>query len=190
MKKALAFILVLCILCSIPVSAMAAQAERKEYLWSDMKDAVKESGVSGRFVTFDEVDLTFWLPDIYEDVLEKEDKDEGYIGIFMTEDGEGYVDVTYEESEWDTLEELRDDLIAEEIDGVELVTANGLDAVEYLLSDEEEDPSYFWCLSFLTDGGNLVTFSIYPVTEDEDIQFLTFAVLSSIQSEEALEKAA
>ena len=81
MKKVLAFVMVLCILSSIQVSAFAAKQvkksnEKKEYLWSDVKDAVKESGVSGRFVTFDEVALTFWLPDELKDVLEEEDKKE------------------------------------------------------------------------------------------------------------------
>ena len=194
MKRILAFVMVLCILSSIQVSAFAAKQvkksnEKKEYLWSDVKDAVKESGVSGRFVTFDEVALTFWLPDELKDVLEKEDKDEGYIGIYLTDDGEGYVDVTYEKSEWDTLEKMRDDYIAEQVDGVELVTINGMDALEYLLKDEENNALY-WCEAFLTDAGNLVTVSVYPVTEDEDSQYLVFTIVSSIQPEDALEKAA
>ena len=194
MKKFLAFVMVLCILSSIQVSAFAAKQvkksnEKKEYLWSDVKDAVKESGVSGRFVTFDEVALTFWLPDELKDVLEEEDKKEGYIGIYLTDDGEGYVDVTYEKSEWDTLEKMRDDYIAEQVDGVELVTINGMDALEYLLKDEENNALY-WCEAFLTDAGNLVTVSVYPVTEDEDSQYLVFTIVSSIQPEDALEKAA
>ena len=200
MKKILAFMIVLCILCSIPVPALAAakkvkttldrtNSEKTEYLWTDVKDAVKESGVSGRFVTFDEVALTFWLPDELKDVLEKEDKDEGYIGIYLSDDGEGYVDVTYEKSDWDTLEKMRDDLIAEEIDGVELVTINGLDALEYMLKDEESD-AFFWCEAFLTDAGNLVTVSVYPLNSDENAQFLLFTIISSIQPEDALENAA
>ena len=194
MKRILAFVMVLCILSSIQVSAFAAKQvkksnEKKEYLWSDVKDAVKESGVSGRFVTFDEVALTFWLPDELKDVLEEEDKKEGYIGIYLTDDGEGYVDVTYEKSEWDTLEKMRDDYIAEQVDGVELVTINGMDALEYLLKDEENNALY-WCEAFLTDAGNLVTVSVYPVTDDEDSQYLVFTIVSSIQPEDALEKAA
>lgn len=194
MKRILAFVMVLCILSSIQVSAFAAKQvkksnEKKEYLWSDVKDAVKESGVSGRFVTFDEVALTFWLPDELKDVLEKEDKDEGYIGIYLTDDGEGYVDVTYEKSEWDSLEKMRDDYIAEQVDGVELVTINGMDALEYLLKDEENNALY-WCEAFLTDAGNLVTVSVYPVTDDENSQYLVFTIVSSIQPEDALEKAA
>ena len=194
MKKILAFVMVLCILSSIQVSAFAAKQvkksnEKKEYLWSDVKDAVKESGVSGRFVTFDEVALTFWLPDELKDVLEKEDKDEGYIGIYLTDDGEGYVDVTYEKSEWDSLEKMRDDYIAAQVDGVELVTINGMDALEYLLKDEENNALY-WCEAFLTDAGNLVTVSVYPVTDDENSQYLVFTIVSSIQPEDALEKAA
>lgn len=194
MKRILAFVMVLCILSSIQVSAFAAKQvkksnEKKEYLWSDVKDAVKESGVSGRFVTFDEVALTFWLPDELKDVLEKEDKDEGYIGIYLTDDGEGYVDVTYEKSEWDSLEKMRDDYIAAQVDGVELVTINGMDALEYLLKDEENNALY-WCEAFLTDAGNLVTVSVYPVTDDENSQYLVFTIVSSIQPEDALEKAA
>ena len=194
MKKFLAFVMVLCILSSIQVSAFAAKQvkksnEKKEYLWSDVKDAVKESGVSGRFVTFDEVALTFWLPDELKDVLEKEDKDEGYIGIYLTDDGEGYVDVTYEKSDWDTLEKMRDDYIAAQVDGVELVTINGIDALEYLIKDEENNALY-WCEAFLTDAGNLVTVSVYPVTDDENSQYLVFTIVSSIQPEDALEKAA
>lgn len=194
MKKFLAFVMVLCILSSIQVSAFAAKQvkksnEKKEYLWSDVKDAVKESGVSGRFVTFDEVALTFWLPDELKDVLEKEDKDEGYIGIYLTDDGEGYVDVTYEKSDWDTLEKMRDDYIAAQVDGVELVTINGMDALEYLIKDEENNALY-WCEAFLTDAGNLVTVSVYPVTDDENSQYLVFTIVSSIQPEDALEKAA
>lgn len=200
MKKILAFVIVLCILCSMQVPALAAakpgkpssektDSEKMEYLWSDMEEVIKASGVSGRFVTFDEVALTFWLPDEFEDVLEKEDKDEGYIGIYMTDDGEGYVDVMLEESDWDTLEEMRDYYIEQKVDGVELVTINGLDALEYLLVDEETG-GIFWCESMLTDGGNLVTVSVYPLTDDEDAYYLLFSILSSIQPEDAVEKAA
>ena len=197
MKKILAFVIVLCILCSMQVPALAAakpssektNSEKMEYLWSDMEEVIKASGVSGRFVTFDEVALTFWLPDEFEDVLEEEDKDDDFIGIYMTEDGEGYVSVTYEESDWDTLEEMRDDYISQEVDGVELVTINGLDALEYLLKDDESDGIY-WCESMLTDGGNLVTVTVYPLTDNEDDYYLLFSILSSIQPEDAVEKAA
>ena len=107
----------------------------------------------------------------------------------MTDDGEGYVAVTYEKSDWDTLEEMRDDYVKQEVDGVELVTINGLDALEYLLVDEETGGIY-WCESMLTDGGNLVTVSVYPLTDDEDAYYLLFSILSSIQPEDAVEKAA
>ena len=195
MKKILAFALVLCLLCSFQIPALAAvksakaDTEKMEYLWSDVKDVIEASGVSGRFVTFDEVALTFWLPDELKDVLEKEDKDEGYIGIYMTDDDEGYVDVMLEKSDWDTLEEMRDYYIEKKVDGVELVTINGLDALEYLLVNEETGGIY-WCESMLTDAGNLVTVSVYPLTDDEDAYYLLFSILSSIQPEDALEKAA
>ncbi len=196
MKKLIAFMLVLCILCSIPVSAMAAKQktaaageEVKEYLWSDVKDAIKEADVSGRFVTFDEIALTFWLPDEFTDMLEEGDKEDGFIGYYGTENDE-YVVVTYDESDWDDLEELAKDMIAEEIDGVEIVTLNGLSAVEYLLPDEDNDEAVYWCLALLTDAGNIVTITIYPVTSEEDTQTLAFLILSSIQPEDALEAAA
>ncbi len=187
-------IMVLLLLCSCSVCAFAeaktATAEEiKEYSWDEVEEAILESGVEGRFVGFDEVGLTFWLPDIYEDFLEEEDREEGYIGYFMTEDGEAFVSVTYEPTDYEDLEVYKDVLLEEGIDDAELVSINGLDAVEFTILNEEETDEVvlFWFMDFLTDSGNMVEMVIYPVTEDEDIQALTAAIISSVMPEAMLE---
>ena len=196
MKKVLTFILVLSILCSIPAFAFAetpTSAEAvTEYLWSDAEAAVKNSGVAGRFVKFDEVTLTFWLPDIYEDVLDQEDKDDGFIGVFKTEDDDGYVGVPYDKSDWNTLEAYLAELLEDDdFIAPEIIHVNGLEAVQYMMLDEEAKETTFYVFEdFITNGGNLVSFCIYPLTEDEDIQVLTEAIISSIMTEDDLAKAA
>ncbi|MCR5089596.1 MAG: hypothetical protein K6C08_08800 [Oscillospiraceae bacterium] len=184
MKKLFTVLMTVAILCSISVPALAADsAEVSDYLWEDVAEVVAASGVEGRFVTFDEVALMFWLPDVYEDVLEDEDREEGYIGFFMTDDGEAMVSVTYTPTDYTEPESYLKDLVDMEIDA-ELVNCNGLDAVEYTFVDEEES-ALFWCLDFLTTGGNMVEMTIYPITEDEDTQLVTTVILSSIQPEDA-----
>ncbi len=184
MKKALSVLMAIAILCTISVSALAEDTtDVSEYLWADAAEAIEASDVEGRFVTFDEVALMFWLPDVYEDVLEDEDREEGYIGFFITSDGEAMVSVTYTPTDYTELDDYMKDLADEDVDA-ELVCCNGLDAVEYTFVDEDAS-ALFWCLDFLTSGGNMVEVTIYPVTEDEDNQLLTAVILCSIQPEDA-----
>ena len=54
MKKILALVMMLCLLCS------AAMAE--EVTWADIEPQLAENGLSGDFVVLDQLGLKVWLP--------------------------------------------------------------------------------------------------------------------------------
>ncbi len=183
MKKILAVVVTVCILCSFSIPALAADSEVFEYTWSERKPAVEKSGISGRFVAFEQVDLSLWLPDTYKDYLEDEDREEGYVALYMTDDMEDAVFATYSESGYQSSEDYLKDLISEGFSDAELVSINGIEAVEYTLKDEETEEVY-WCIDFITESGNLLEICIFPITED-DIPVLTYIESSIMSAEDA-----
>ena len=79
MKKLFSVMLILALLCSISVCAFAEE-ETTVMNWKDAEKTMKKAGIKGDFVTFDEVEVKRWLPDLFQPVdLTQEDRDSGYI---------------------------------------------------------------------------------------------------------------
>ena len=73
MKKLFALVLTLCMLCGC-----AAMAEN-DINWEDVAPLLEESGVTGDFYTFDDVDVEIFVP---AGMISEELPDDSYIGYF------------------------------------------------------------------------------------------------------------
>ena len=73
-------------------------AEENSVKWEDVAPAVEEADWSGDFVTFDEIAIKMFVPDVLHAAeLTEEDKEQGYISYFTTEDEAAAVSVMYVE---------------------------------------------------------------------------------------------
>ena len=207
MKRILSVMLVITILCSCSSAAFAVKmpsssrtettmtTEEKAYLeeklsektvfdWEESEKAIREADISGHFVTFDEISAKLWLPDFFEDVLEEEDREQGYIGYFMTKEPEsngdyGVVDVAYWDAGCSSAEEYKDALIGWGYDTAEITEVNGWEAVMYFAVEDGYD---YLALALATESGNIFEVSFHPIS-DEDYLAAAYLVLSSIQEE-------
>lgn len=206
MKKLLAILLVLAVLCSAPSVAFAAKmhtgpktsqpgisdqekaaleqqiSEQFVFDWSESEAVIKEENIAGRFVTFDEIDVKLWLPDFYEDLLEDSDREQGYIGYYMTEepedDGEyGVVDVMYWDAGCSSAEEYKDALLGWGYDTAEIVEVNGWEAVLYFAVEDGYD---YMAVALATEAGKIFEVSVHPIS-DENYLAVAYLILSSIQ---------
>ena len=114
MKKIIAAMLVSCMVLS-PAVVMAEEStestdstEMTEVNWEEdivtpgaFEDVIKD----GRFVTFDEIAVQMWVPNVLEDVeLTDEDKKDGYIGYYQSADGSYAAAVMYVDVKGEDLE--------------------------------------------------------------------------------------
>ena len=86
MKKLFAAMIALCLLlCSAALAEETVQVN-----WSDyFEGAVAAADVAGGFVTFDEIAVKFWIPDMLKPVeLTDEDRANGFIGYYADENNE------------------------------------------------------------------------------------------------------
>ena len=130
MKKFLCVVMALCLM----LSATAVLAEEAPALnWEDFEPIMEASGVTGEFVTFDEIAVKIWIPEGMNAVeLTQEDIDKGFIGYFAPEDQSASLSVVYVNTDGMTLEEYGESLAAQEgVTEIEFGTVNGLPCVTY-----------------------------------------------------------
>ncbi|WP_036608506.1 hypothetical protein [Oribacterium sp. P6A1] len=182
MKKRLAFLLaVLMAVFSLGMVSLAKEKNVTEMSWSDGEKAVKESGIKGSFVTLDEVDLKFWIPNDYKaTTLTKADKDEGYIAYYENPKTKGVVAVMYVDVKGMTLDEYKKELKGmSEVTEIEDCVLNGLECVGYRIPDDDT-----MSLSFSTENGYILEITFAPVTDDDDSIEIPAYIMSSIMEEE------
>ena len=178
MKTLFSVTLILVLLCSISVCAFAEE-ETTVMNWKDAEKTMKKAGIKGDFVTFDEVEVKMWLPDLFQPVeLTQEDRDSGYIAYYSTEDGDAAIAVVYVDVGGMKLDEYLEALKDEGIEDAKIVTVNGNEAVTYTL--EENDSA---SLSFATEEGYILEFTVAPYSE-EAFRAIDAAILSSVQAAE------
>ena len=171
MKKLFALTLALCLLlCS------AAMAD--DLNWENVVESAKQ--VAGEFKTFNEIAVKIWMPDVLQAVeLSDEDRSNGYIGYFMTEDQSSAVAVMYVDMNGMSLEDyeakLRED---NDVSELEAGTVNGLPCLGYALT--EKDTSV---LAFTTQQGYILEVSCAPIS-DEGFAAVAKMVMASIQNAE------
>ena len=155
-------------------------AEPVEVNWSDIEPAVKELGIEGDFVTFDEIALKMWMPTVLAPTeLTDEDKENGYIGYFQTEDESAAVAVVYVDVNGATLEEYQTLLAEDEtVSELETCSLNGLNALSYKIEDTDSAS-----VAFDTEKGYILEVTFAPIS-DEGFEQVASIITASIQPEE------
>ena len=168
MKKLFALMLALCMMCGC-----AALAENA-VTWDMVASDIEASGISGDFVTFDEIAVKIWLPEGLT-AVNADELPEGFIGYFQAEDGSAisvaYVDVNG--MDLDTYAQLAAENGAT---GIEAGTVNGLPCVSYELGEN-------LCTAFTTEAGYILEVAMGPVKSDDDKLGASY-IMASIQAAE------
>ena len=170
MKKLFALLLTLCLLCGCTALA------DNEITWEQVAPVLEESGITGEFVTFDEIAVKLFVPAGMTAVeLSDEDKANGYIGYFTAEDGDA-IAVMYVDSDGMSLEDYA--AVVAENGGTEIETGtvNGLPCISYEYGEN-------MCCSFTTQMGYILEVTVGPLA-DETAKLGASAVLASIQAAE------
>ena len=178
MKKIVSVLLAIAMVMACAVSAFATEGVN-EIVWADLEAQAAETVAKGEFVTFDEIAIKMWMPNVLSAVeLTDDDREQGYIGYFMSEDETAVVSVMYVDVDGMTLDEYKEllpDAGATEIeDGI----VNGLAVVTYVL--EENDTA---CAAFTTEAGYIFEVAGAPQS-DEGFASILMLIVASIQPEE------
>lgn len=184
MKKLLAVVLSLCMLVTafgVVAAAEETTDEITELNWADIEETITaENGWEGDFVTFDEIAVKIWVPTAMEAVeLTDEDREDGYIGYYQTEDGSYVLAVSYVDAGGMSLDEYAELLSqADGISSVSIANVNGIGMVGYNM--EETDTAY--CAA-VTEAGYVLEFAFYPLS-DENFSSVIGVMTCSIQAAE------
>lgn len=165
MKKLVVLILALCMLCSV--------AFANELTWASVEEAASQ--IAGEFKTFDEISVKIWIPEVLQAAeLSDEDRENGYIGYFASDDAA--VAVQYVNMEGMSLEEYEAQLKEDsEVSDIEAGTVNGLPALSYAIKDKDTG-----VVAFTTEMGYILEVACGPLSNEGFAQMVGI-ILSSIQ---------
>ena len=170
MKKLFALMLALCLMLGCTALADA------EITWEQVAPMVEASGLTGEFVTFDEISVKLFVPTGMNAVeLSDEDRQNGYIGYFAADDGSA-IAVQYVDVNGMSLEDYAAQLAETDATGIETGTVNGLPCISYEFGTN-------LCCSFTTQMGYILEVTVGPV-EDENAKLGGSVILASIQAAE------
>ena len=146
----------------------------KEEFEQDIKDPEGE----GRFEAIDEAALKFWLPERFKEIeLTKEDRENGFVKYYSTEDEASIISVSYYDADVRTVEELKAELEKESaVENIETVLINGRAAVYYDVIFDD-----IFCLDFSADSGYVLEFTFYPLYDETFQKDIAALIISSIQ---------
>ena len=149
-----------------------------EMNWTDIQDQVKDLGVTGREVTFEEAAVKIWIPDGYESAeIAPEDAAEGLIAAYMDKDEASGFKVEYVDAEGKDLETFIKELEKDKkYTDIEKTLINGNTGVIY--NEEAEDSS---SLVFETEKGCFFRLTMMPVS-DEDFQMTAILAFASVMT--------
>ena len=169
MKRLFALALALCLLCGCTALA------DNEITWEQVSPQLEAAGVTGDFVTFDEIAVKVFIPTGANAVeLSDEDKSNGYIGYFTDESGDA-IAVQYVNVDGMSLEDYKASLEGTEgVTELEAGTVNGLPCLSY------EYNGNMVC-SFTTQKGYILEVVAEPMSDEEFMQEAAF-VFASIQA--------
>lgn len=183
MKKAIIFlVLVGLMLVALPVFAQdTATPEIVEVKWSEIEPELATYEIEGEFVELEEIPVKFFLPSVFLPVeLTDEDREEGFIAYYTTEDEAATIGVQLVETEFKTLEEYADALAKMDVKDAEFVKINDKLALTYINPDNEE----ISVVSFIDDEGRILEFAFAPIS-DEGFAAVVMLVSGSIQDVDA-----
>lgn len=167
MKKLFALMLALCLM--LGTAAMAESAVN----WEDIAPQLEAAGITGEFVTFDQIAVKLFIP---EGMNAAELPDDSFIGYFAADDGDAiaiqYVDVNgMDLDQYKTILEG-----TEGVSEIETGTVNGLPCISYEYNGN-------MCCSFTTQAGYILEVVVGPLADD-NAKIGASIILASIQSAE------
>lgn len=154
-------------------------AEENSVKWEDVAPAVEEADWSGDFVTFDEIAIKMFVPDVLHAAeLTEEDKEQGYISYFTTEDEAAAVSVMYVDVQGMDLDEYKTYLEGEDdVTDVDAGTINDIPVLTYTMPENDNA-----CISIPTEAGYILEFAFSPMS-DEGFASVAQIMMASIQEE-------
>lgn len=172
MKKLFAILMALCLMLSCAALAEGAN----ELNWADVEPLVEGSGITGDFVTFDEIAVKIFLPDgLLAGELTDEDYEAGYIGWFIAEDQSAQVAVMLVGMDGMSIEEYAGYLPEIGADEIEFGAVNGLPMVSYRMPENDS-----YNVAFATEAGNIFEVIMSPASQ-EGADMVWGIVAASIQ---------
>ena len=171
MKKFAALMLALCLM--LGCTALADN----EITWEQVAPTLEAAGVTGDFVTFDEIAVKVFIPTGANAVeLSDEEREKGYIGYFTDDSGDA-IAVQYVNMDGMSLEDYKASLEGTEgVTELEAGTVNGLPCLSY------EYNGNMVC-SFTTQKGYILEVAVGPLPDDNAKLAASF-ILASIQAAE------
>lgn len=170
MKKVFALMLALCLM--LGCTAMADN----DITWEQVAPMLEEAGITGEFVTFDEIAVKIFVPDgMAAAELTDEDRQNGYIGYFAAEDGDA-IAIQYVDLNGMELADYAAQVAEVGATEIETGTVNGLPCISYEYNTN-------LCCSFTTQMGYILEVTVGPLPDD-NAKLGASAILASIQAAE------
>ena len=172
MKKILALVMALCLLCSV---AMAS-----EVTWADIEPQLVENGLTGDYVVLDQLGLKIWLPTGLNAVaVSDEDAAAGRLAAYTADDQSAYLVVDAVNMGEMTIDQLlanvsSSDTVAE----AEMLKTNGLTVVSYKNTAAD-------CLTaaLVDTNSNIIMFTMGPASA-EGSELVFYFIMASLQPAE------
>ena len=180
-KNIIALVLVLALCASCAALGENTDSVFSELNWSDLESEINASGMEARFVTFDEVAVKIWMPNVYQSVeIPEEQREEGIIGMFTydLEEVESGVMVMLFPTNFQNVVDYAEFVLDQGGTNLDFAFINGLPAVSYSMPGK--DVMY---LAMVTSQQQVLEFSFWPIS-DENTLALYQVMLFSIQSAE------
>jgi hypothetical protein len=192
MKKLLAVSMAAVMAFSLPCAAFADEetaTESTDFVWAEMKEVLDEAEITGDFVSFDDAGLKVWIPDLYEETeLTDEDIENEYLGWYVSEEQEdgvvGQIGIGLYDMGVDSIDEYIEALIEAGYDSAEAATVNGMDGAMHFINEDDYDAAL---LAVMGKDGRIFEVSVHPISTEE-YSAVAYAILSSIQSDDASEE--
>lgn len=162
MKKVLALVLMLCLLCG-----GAAMAEDLEQLlamsWDEIAPNLPDMGIDGGYDTLDMLGLQLYIPSTLSKVeVSAEDAAAGRLACYASSDGTGYLVVDAVNMADMTIDQWYEALNATEtMSDVRMDSINGLGVVIY-----KNNTTDLWVCSLVDTNSNVITFAMGPASEE------------------------
>ncbi len=188
MKRVISVMLAMLMVCSYAASAGAekkagprlkrTESAFTEFNKEEFEQNIKDPESEGRFERIDGADLEFWLPERFKEIeLTEEDRENGFVKYYSTEDEASIISVSCYDANVRTLEELKAEREKEPaVENIETVLVNGRSAVYYDVIFDD-----IFCLDFSAESGYVLEFTFYPLYDEIFQKDIAALIISSIQ---------
>ena len=167
MKKFLALVMMLCLLCC---TAMA-----EEMTWADIEPQLGDMGLTGDFVVLDQLGLKIWLPSqLTAAAVSEEDAANGRLAAYAADDQSAYFIVDAVNMGEMTIDQLLANVSASEsVANAQVMNTNGLTVVSY-----QNTAADCWTGALVDTNSNVIMFSMGPASAEGSDMVFSFIMLS------------